>query len=75
MTTLELSALTDILLNLLDKHDKTYEYSDDMNAYTKGRNEKKAIITHMVERMGYDPKNAEQYYSFITCTNIMGTKK
>jgi hypothetical protein len=66
MTTLELNALTDILLNLIDKHDKTYEYSDDMGAYTKGRNEKKAIISHMVVHMGYDVKNAEQYYSFIT---------
>lgn len=62
----ELNSLSDTLLSLLNSHDRFYEMSDDMSAYCKGRDEKKAILDHMVNRMGYDKKNAEQYYSFIT---------
>jgi hypothetical protein len=62
----EFNDLNDTLLNLFKAHDKFYEYSDDMNAYCKGRDEKKAIIDHMVNCMGYSKQNAEQYYFFIT---------
>ena len=62
----ELNSLSDTLLSLLNSHDRFYEMSDDMSAYCKGRDEKKAILDHMVNLMGYDKKNAEQYYSFIT---------
>lgn len=62
----ELNSLSDTLLSLLNSHDRFYEMSEDMSAYCKGRDEKKAILDHMVNRMGYDKKNADQYYSFIT---------
>jgi len=55
-----------ILNDLLATHDIYYEYADDMNAYSKGRDEKRAIIKHMIDNLSYDPTTAERYYNFIT---------
>ena len=46
------------LTKLLKEHDKFYEYSDDMNAYSRGKAQKEAIITLVMRLEGLDRRAA-----------------
>lgn len=46
------------LIKLLKQHDKFYEYSDDMNSYSRGKAQKEAIVTLIMRLEGLDRREA-----------------
>lgn len=47
---------------MLKTHDRFFEYADDMNAYSKGRDEKNKIFDYLVHELDYTPVDAALLY-------------
>jgi hypothetical protein len=47
---------------MIKSHDKWFEYSDDPQAYDKGKKQRQAIINFCVEMLDMDHKDAEKFY-------------
>lgn len=51
---------------LIKRHDKFFEYSDDMNAYSRGKAEKDAILKAIMAANNCDKKEAIRIYVELT---------
>ena len=51
------------LNEMLLKHDRFYEYSDDINAYYRGKDERQAILAYMINNLNMSLKEASDLYS------------
>jgi hypothetical protein len=54
----------DLKLNeMLIKHDRFYEYSDDMGKWSKGKDERQAILAYMINNLNMSLTEASDLYS------------
>jgi hypothetical protein len=51
------------LNEMLIKHDRFYEYADDMRAYSKGKDERQAILAYMLNNLNMSLSEASDLYS------------
>jgi hypothetical protein len=52
----------DHVKELISKHDKFFEYSDDHSAYDKGRHQRQAILHFLITVMDMSYGEAELFY-------------
>lgn len=63
---MELNKSDETLIKMIKDHDKFYEYSDDMSAYSQGKSEKTKILIYLSAKYGMDTKEALKTYSEMT---------
>lgn len=51
---------------LIKRHDKFFEFSDDMNSYSRGKAEKEAILKAIMAANNCDKKEALRIYVELT---------
>jgi hypothetical protein len=63
---MELIKQDETLIKMIKEHDRFYDYSDDMTAYSKGKAEKEMILLYLSARYGMDIKEALKIYMELT---------
>jgi hypothetical protein len=63
---MELNKQDETLIKMIKEHDRFYDYSDDMTAYSRGKAEKTKILIYLSAKYGMDIKEALKIYTELT---------